>query len=184
MFKCSICWRVYHLSCANFTDDKCLVCEHLRLPQHTIRGEHVNIERINEILKQILNKLSDDSKQISSLSVIEEGGLYNNIPVKEIEKIVYNPTINFNVLENKINTLKYKTFLEFLYDCEDICHNLIVIHGPKGRIPKLVERFFDFVSKDIDLVNECLTCYKSFYEKIDNKFNQCKMILIIYLNLN
>lgn len=163
------------MNCANFPDEQCLVCEHLKQKQPSIRGEQPPVERINEILKQILNKLSDDSKQISVLSTIEVNGQYNNVPVYEIKKLIYNPHINFNVLETKISQLSYRTFLEFLYDCEDICHNLIVLHGPKGRIAKLTERFFDFVSKDIDLVNECLTCYRTFYDKIDPKFNpqQC-----------
>lgn len=166
VFKCSTCWRVYHLNCANFTDEECAVCLHLKNNQQIVRGELLTRERINEILRQILNKVSDDSKQIIALSAIE-GDNYNLVPVREIKKIVYNYKINFNVLDSKIKKQEYKTFSEFLFDCEDISHNMIVLHGPKGRVAKLVDRMFDFVLKDIDLVNECLTCYRSFFEKVD-----------------
>lgn len=174
VFKCSSCWRVYHLSCANFTDEECLVCEHLRQVQPSVRNEVVTRERINEILKQILNKVSDDSKQLLTLSTIE-GNFYNSVPIKEIKKLVFNSRINFNVIEAKIARQEYKSFLEFLCDCEDICHNMLVLHGPKGRIAKLVDRMFSFVQKDIDLVSACLACYRCFYEKRDLMYsqNQC-----------
>lgn len=172
VFKCSTCWRVYHISCANFTDEQCAVCERLKQPQHPIRNEMPTIERINEILRQILNKAMDDSKQLITLSTIE-GSYYNSVPISEMKKLVYNYRINFNVMESKINKLEYRRFIEFAYDCEDICHNLLVVYGLKGRIAKLVDRMFDSVLKDIDLVNSCLNCYRNFCEsKMDYKFNQ------------
>lgn len=171
VFKCSSCWRVYHLSCANFTDEECAICERLRQSQPSVRNEVVSRERINEILRQILNKVSEDSKQLLTLSTIE-GNYYNSVPIEEIKKLVYNSTINFGVMEAKIARHEYKTFLEFLCDCEDICHNMLVLHGPKGRIAKLVDRMFSFVQKDIDLVSSCLACYRCFYEKRDPMYNQ------------
>ena len=171
VFKCSNCWRVYHLSCANFTDEECAVCEHLQKSQPSVRNEAISRERINEILRQILNKVSEDSKQLLTLSTIE-GNYYNSVPISEIKKLVYNSTINFGVMEAKIARNEYKTFLEFLCDCEDICHNMLVLHGPKGRIAKLVDRMFSFVQKDIDLVSSCLACYRCFYEKRDPMYNQ------------
>ena len=173
VFKCSSCWRVYHLNCANFTDDQCAICEHLKSNQPSIRSGILTNERINEILKQILTKVMDDSKQVTTLSTIGEGGFYNSIPLAQIRKLVYNYQINFNVLDNKVSKVEYKSFNEFLFDCEDISHNLLILHGPKGRIAKLVDRMFDYVSKDIDLANECLNCYQSFCERSETKSIQC-----------
>ena len=171
VFKCSTCWRVYHISCANFTDEQCAVCERLKRIQHSIQNEMPSLERINEVLKQVLSKVMDDSKQLITLSTIE-GSYYNSVPIEQIKKLVYNYGINFNVIEQKIKGLEYKTFVEFAYDIEDICHNLMVINGLKGRIAKLVDRMFDAVLKDIDLANSCLTCYHNFCEnKLDYKFN-------------
>jgi len=171
VFKCSTCWRVYHISCANFTDEQCAVCEHMKQSQHLIRNEMPSIARINEVLRHLLNKMMDESKQLVPLSTIE-GSNYNSVPISEMKKLVYNYRINFNVMEKKINKLEYKTFVEFAYDTEDLCHNLLVINGLKGRIAKLVDRMFDSVLKDIDLANSCLTCFRNLCEnKLDYKSN-------------